>query len=261
MPALTNKLREEYQTMFDSCAIHEHRLEEIEMIVKKIEVNMASYNMIEAATDVPWFVVAVLHNMESGLNFNAHMHNGDPLNARTVQVPKGRPIEGIPPFTFTESAIDAMKHKKFHTHTSWLIPEILYRIELYNGFGYRKHKIFSPYLWSGSNHYTKGKYVADGAFSPTAVSKQIGAIVLLRRMAEKGLIQFQSDTLKDKEYLNLVRFDPVNYNPHAEELQHYLNTLPGIYLLPDGKAGRKTSAAFKKVFGVYLKGDPREVGG
>ena len=198
MPTLTNKLKEEYKLMFDTCAIDEDRLEEIEAIILRMEANVLSYKSIASAVKAPWYFIAGLHNMESGMNFNTHMHNGDPLTARTTHVPKGRPATGEPPFTFTASAIDAMKHKHFDTHESWLLPEILFRTELYNGWGYRKHAIYSPYLWAGSNHYTKGKYVADGQFSSTAVSKQIGAAVILRRMAEKGLIRFEEDNLKDK---------------------------------------------------------------
>ncbi len=46
--------------------------------------------------------------------------------------------------------------------------------------------MLSPYLWSFSTHYQCGKYVADGRWSETAVSKQCGAAVLLRRLAEHG---------------------------------------------------------------------------
>jgi peptidoglycan hydrolase-like protein with peptidoglycan-binding domain len=47
----------------------------------------------------------------------------------------------------------------------------------------------SPYLWSFSNHYTKGKYVGDGRWSETAVSQQCGAMVLLKRLQEAGHIR------------------------------------------------------------------------
>ena len=65
------------------------------------------------------------------------------------------------------------------------MPGTLFQLEGYNGFGYRDHHptVPSPYLWSFSNHYTRGKYVADGRFSPTAVSQQCGAAVLLKRLA------------------------------------------------------------------------------
>jgi lysozyme family protein len=258
MPLLSNTLRNEYKTLFATCAINLNRLPDIEAIVIKIDANAGRYKRIETETTVPWFFIAITHNMESGMNFNGHLHNGDPLTARTVQVPKNRPVSGNPPFTFQASAIDALHYKKFDTHTSWDLPQILYRFEKYNGFGYRDHhNIHSPYLWSGSNHYVKGKYVADGKFSATAVSKQIGAAVILRRLAERRLIQIQDDILTTKDFANLVKFNPSHFNQYALELQQYLNTLPGIYLLPDGKAGEKTSEAFEKIFGKYLDGDPR----
>jgi lysozyme family protein len=69
-------------------------------------------------------------------------------------------------------------------------------LERFNGFGYRRHdiNIHSPYLWSFSNHYTKGKFVADNTFSATAVSKQCGAAVLLKRMVARKLVKIEGAT-------------------------------------------------------------------
>jgi len=39
-------------------------------------------------------------------SFKLHLHNGDPLTARTVNVPKGRPKTGQPPFAWGISAKD-----------------------------------------------------------------------------------------------------------------------------------------------------------
>jgi lysozyme family protein len=55
-------------------------------------------------------------------------------------------------------------------------------------------EVKSPYLWSFSNHYTKGKYVADGHFDSNAVSQQCGGMVLLKRMEQRGLISFDGTT-------------------------------------------------------------------
>ena len=58
----------------------------------------------------PWFFLGVIHAMESRFNFERHLHNGDPLSARTVRVPKGFPKAGNPPFTWEVSAEeDAME--------------------------------------------------------------------------------------------------------------------------------------------------------
>jgi lysozyme family protein len=61
--------------------------------------------------------------------------------------------------------------------------------------GYRKRKppMNSPYLWSGSNHYTKGKFIHDGQFDPEAVSKQIGAGTMLRYMVDHHIVELGSE--------------------------------------------------------------------
>ena len=66
------------------------------------------YDQVANATGVPWYVIGIIHEMEGGLNFTTHLHNGDPLTRRTVQVPAGRPPTGMPPFQWEESAIDAL---------------------------------------------------------------------------------------------------------------------------------------------------------
>ena len=142
--------------------------------------NKEVYDEISKATGVPWDVFACIHKMESNCNFKAHAHNGDPLSARTVQVPKGRPIKGNPPFTFVESAIDALGYDGATGIKDWNIEATLKFLERYNGLGYRKHGIYSPYLASGTNHYSVGKYTSDGVFSNTKVSDQIGCICYLK---------------------------------------------------------------------------------
>ena len=57
---------------------------------------------------------------------------------------------------------------------------MLFKLEANNGFGYRRKGINTPYLWSFTNHYRKGKYIADGKYSTEAVSKQVGAAILLK---------------------------------------------------------------------------------
>jgi lysozyme family protein len=127
---------------------------------------------------VPWYFT--IHN-RSDMNHQA-LHNGDPLSARTVQVPAGRPPKGQPPFTWEESAADALALKRLDAQTDWTLAGTLYQLECYNGWGYRRHHphVLSPYLWSFSGHYTCGKYVADGRWSEAATSRQCGAAVLLR---------------------------------------------------------------------------------
>lgn len=187
-PDLTYKaLAPEYQQLWDTMQIRGDRLQEAQRIMGKILGNRARYQAVALQSkNIPWRFIACLHLLEASLSFAGHLHNGDPLGARTVQVPVGRPIAGTPPFTWEESAYDALKLKGFDRVTDWSISSQLYLGEKFNGFGYRSfhEEVLTPYLWSGSNHYTKGKYVADGKFDANAVSEQIGVAVLLKVLGE-----------------------------------------------------------------------------
>ena len=147
-------------------------------------------SLVVGASKIPWYFIACAHYLECSFDFKRHLHNGDPLTGYTIKVPANRPKVGHgPPFTFEESAVDALKLIGLNEVTNWTLPTVLRKLEAYNGFGYFKyHSINSPYLWSYSNQYEKGKYVADGKFDAQAVSKQMGAAVILKRMEERTLI-------------------------------------------------------------------------
>lgn len=260
MPSLTDNLRKQYTDLFNTCNILPGKSSVFETIIKKIIANKSRYEIVGKQLGIPWYFIAVIHNMESGLSFSKHLHNGDPLTGRTRHVPAGRPVKGNPPFTWEESAVDALQFKKIDRWQDWSLPGVLYKIEEYNGWGYRiKHPhVLSPYLWSFSNHYTKGKYIADGTWSENAVSRQYGAAVLLRRMAETEAIKLDEaitpPKIKSGEPLLKYSNRKINY---GIELQAFLNKFPGIYLKEDGAPGEKSSDSVKKVFGFYLEGDPR----
>ncbi len=258
---LTERLRADYRRLFDTCIIRETRTAEVASIVGTIVSNLGRYQGVADVLEIPWFVIAVIHLMEASSGFDRHLHNGDPLTERTIRVPSGHPRTGAPPFTWEESAMDALRLARMDRWNDWSVSGTLYKLEGYNGWGYRKWhpEVLSPYLWSYSQHYVRGKYVADGTFSNTAVSRQMGAAVVLRRMAEKGLAVFdsESETPPSETAMPLLRYAPREKTPYAEGLQGFLNTLPGIYVKVDGCAGPKTSEAFRRATGYYLAGDGR----
>src|SRR5215210_8455887 len=106
---LSQKLREEYQRLFDTCIISPSRASIVDKLAAGIEQNRNRYAAVGDPLGIPWYFIGVIHNMESSQNFKRHLHNGDPLTARTVQVPAGRPKTGSPPFTWEESATDALR--------------------------------------------------------------------------------------------------------------------------------------------------------
>lgn len=173
---------QQYQNLWDTMVVRDSVIPKLKTIVEKIISNKARYEKVVEKSKIPWQVVAAIHNMESDMLFTRHLHNGDPLTARTTHVPAGRPLGGNPPFTWEESAADALHLRGMDSVTDWSIPHMLLVIEGYNGFGYSRRNLPSPYLWSGSNIYTKGKYVADGKFDPDAISKQIGAALIIKEL-------------------------------------------------------------------------------
>jgi len=182
------QLKAEYQAWFDAMKVLPGRQANVEYYVNRLLKFRAVYEATGAPLGIPWYFIGILHGMEGGFNFNTHLHNGDPLTARTVQVPKGRPTTGEPPFDWRDSARDAMVLKGYQHDVEWSIPRILYLFEKFNGMGYRPIGVPTPYLWSFSDRYQKGKFVSDHHYEPEAVSGQCGAALMLGALKNTGAL-------------------------------------------------------------------------
>jgi lysozyme family protein len=174
-----------YRKLWDHAAIQPARAAAAKAIAKKIVAKKDLYQEVERTTGVPWFMIGAIHNRESSLRFNAHLHCGDPLTARTTHVPKGRPVDGQPPFTWKDSAFDAltMPPHSLNKVGQWSVERMLYEMEKYNGWGYLKRGN-SPYLWSWTSEYSSGKYVADHKYDPSAVDQQAGCAAIVKAVSE-----------------------------------------------------------------------------
>lgn len=255
---LTKELKNEYEDLYSKAKIKLSKVGLINYHVHRLVDNKDRYQKVAKKTGVPWWMIAVIHVMESGANFNTHLHNGDSLKKRTTQVPRGRPLAGKPPFGWEESAIDAIKYDRLHKWKEWDIGSILFLLEGFNGWGYRKYHtvVKSPYLWSFTDIYTRGKYVADGKWSNSIVSKQCGAVSMLKTLEEEGHITLGGPTeIAPDKILKLTYAE--HKIPFADRLQELLNNFEGIDLVVDSWPGKKTSSAFKKVFGMFMMKDTR----
>jgi lysozyme family protein len=180
-----DSLRAEFMAYYAACTVRPEHAGNVAYYAKRLNQGRPTYTQVgDDLNGIPWMFIGAIHGMECGFNFAGHLHNGDPLSARTVHVPAGRPMAGSPPFTWRQSAVDALTLKGFHDVSDWSIPHMLYLLEKYNGFGYRFRRVPTPYLWSFSNLYEKGKFVRDGRFDPDAVSRQCGAALMLKAVAE-----------------------------------------------------------------------------
>ena len=182
-----NGYREGYARLWRGAEVLPERQADVRRTAAILLANKPRYLDVSADTGVPWFVVGLIHKMECSHwpRFDQHLHNGDPLTARTRLVPRGRPKSGSPPFTFEESAIDALKYDGLDAVGDWSsVERVAYELEKFNGFGYRKFGVPTPYLWSFTNRYAHGKFVSDGQYDPSAVSEQSGAMAVLKALVD-----------------------------------------------------------------------------
>jgi lysozyme family protein len=172
-----------YAKQWDRMAVKPDKAATVAAIAKRILANKSRYQKIEKSTGVPWFMVGALHERESSQNWNTQLAQGDPLNAVSIHVPKGRG-----PFkTFEESAYDALVNLKgYDKVVDWRLEKILYYCEKYNGWGYWQYHsdVPSPYIWSMTNVQKPGKYVRDGVWDPSEIDKQVGCAILISALAD-----------------------------------------------------------------------------
>lgn len=192
-------IRSEYRDMFESARIRDEFAGEAAWSNMKIMAGRDRYESLEDETGVPWFVIGILHGMECGFGFDKHLFNGDPLDDYTKRYPPGHPKGvGSPPFTFEQSAKAALSHDGLTDIEDWSLENILYRLERYNGTKTRRLQGYAtPYLWSFTNHYEKGKYKEvkqpDGnfvsVFDDDLVSAQCGVAASLLILKNNGVIK------------------------------------------------------------------------
>ena len=187
-----------YADMYLQAVVKPEKLFEVQGIVKKINEGKSKYEDVAATlgNGIHWWFIGVVHFMEAGLFYpnhsRYHLHCGDTLTGRTTHIPKGRPKanpgngkfppSSSNPYSWKESALDALSFMGYDKIKDWSIENCLNLFEKYNGLGYKKRGLPSPYLWSYTQYYVKGKYTLDGKYDPEAVSKQSGVAAILKVM-------------------------------------------------------------------------------
>jgi lysozyme family protein len=177
--AINWQIREQLmQATFEKAVVIPSHADELASIAKTITANKSKFDAVSAATGIPWFGVACISSLESGLDFSTYLQNGDPLFDKngngipTVHVPAG-----VGPFPDWEAAAIAALGRG-HSITS--LGMLLCFMESYNGNGYLQRGVMSPYIWSFTNQYSIGKYTDDGVYNPDAISTEAGCAAILK---------------------------------------------------------------------------------
>lgn len=162
--------------------VNASKLNIIDSVARRLLASKDRVMDVARKTSVPWPVILVIKEREAGAdpNFTRNIAQGDRWDRRSVNVPAGRG-----PFnSWDDAAIDALVNCAPYAARwkDWTPGGTMAILEQYNGLGYYKRGIPSPYIWSFTDQYSRGKYVADGKFDPNAVDQQIGCAALLARM-------------------------------------------------------------------------------
>lgn len=177
-------------------------------VAKRLVAAKDRYQAVSLRTGVPWFLIAVIHEREASQLWDTQLGQGDPLNRVSRHVPRGRG-----PFkTWEEGAFDALVNCPPYAAkwSDWTAGGALTLLEEYNGLGYAAKGIPSPYVWSGTDQYHSGKYIADHEFDPNAVDRQLGCAGLIMAMRKlDSSIRFADEPMiPDIEHVPLPKPKP-----------------------------------------------------
>lgn len=143
-----------------------------------------TYAQAAAATGVPWEWIAAVNTLEGGGGFDRHLGEGSPLTAVPRHRTTSPPPPGNPPWPWVDATVHYLRHQRMDRWPDWSLAGQLAAAERWNGMGYRNMGRASPYVWGGTQHAVRGRYVADGLFDPAAVTVRPGAFLVLRELAK-----------------------------------------------------------------------------
>lgn len=158
---------------------------DMDQFIKNWDKNKARYETASAASGIPAKLIASLHWRESTGDFGTYLHQGDPLGKKAKHEPSD-----IPLFKEWEPAAEHALGLKSSIQRAYKIDAnttdeaaLASYAERYNGTGYFDyHAIASPYVYSGTDQYQKGKYRSDGGpgYDPNYKDPQLGVLPMLR---------------------------------------------------------------------------------
>jgi lysozyme family protein len=142
---------------------------------------------------VPWWFVAVVSEREYGgpPRWDRQLGQGDELHQKSRHVPAGMGpyLDHAGDVTpghdaWTRCCVDVLVNSAPFAAkwTDWCAGGVLTLWEEYNGLGYAARGVPSAYVWSGTDQYVSGKYIADHVYRASAIDVQEGCAPILAMM-------------------------------------------------------------------------------
>lgn len=233
------------------------RPHDVDIAAKRVLANITRYKAAVAGTTIPAAFIGALDLRESNCNPNLGLGQGDPWNQVSRHVPAG-----FGPFpSWSAAARFYIHYDHLDNNTQpWSIEYECWKGEAWNGFGPRAHGKATGYLWSGTNIYTGGKYVADGVWDPNTSDIQLGIIPVILRLGQLDASLALGSSLPDMDVTVVV---PIPQAPplgigNTNWVQSSLNALGATpQLVVNGNFGRNTRFAvynYQKTHGLQVDG-------
>lgn len=196
IPNLIHRNAERWNNMH----VKANRIHEFDATAKRLSDSTAKVRyqgvtdrLLSAGFQSPWWFIAIVSEREYGgpPHWDRQLGQGDHLDKVSTHDPKGRgpflshPTDITPGHdAWTRGCLDALIDCAPYAAKwkDWSIGGVLTLLEEYNGLGYANMGVPSAYVWSGSDQYISGKYVADHVYRASAVDVQEGCAPLLSRM-------------------------------------------------------------------------------
>jgi lysozyme family protein len=174
-------LAPEYATLLATMRVdpgREHELPARAAAVRELgERHRDEWAEVTAKTGVPRLWGLASFERESGSDYSRSPAQGDRWDRVSVNVPRGLgPYQDWGDACVAAYGIDRLDEVGA---PNWTWTRSCYEGELYNGFGPRAHGRQTGYLWSWTNIYTGGKYVADGKWDAETQDQQCGMIPMM----------------------------------------------------------------------------------
>jgi lysozyme family protein len=171
----------------------------MQMFKNNYAKNQATYqqvsdNLKAKGYDISPQQIAAIHWREGSGSMKKTIANGRPLDSYIRK--DGLYEEGSTGNSYTRTndwatnATEVMEHKLLEKFGSGAKGKSFSQdnaafydfAERYNGLGYRKKGVPSPYVWAGTDQYTGGKYVKDGVYDPNYVDQQLGVAAMVNAL-------------------------------------------------------------------------------
>lgn len=188
----------EYETLYRDAVLRPDMSSSVAAAARRIAANRARYEPIAVATGVPWYVIGILHAVQCEMQFDRNLRDGMPL-ARSSDRAE----------TFEDAAIQALRSVGLNRIRDWSIARVAWALETWNGFGYRREGIHSPFLWSGTTMYESGLFIAPGVFSRVTVAKACGGMAILKVLLEIEPLAVDLEQPRPAAHPGWVRAEPI----------------------------------------------------